>query len=73
MLALAFLVLIGVALIANGLEVRMDRALIYGPMAFAIALATLNLTTKRRHEPTARRTITPPSLPQHPGTPHPGS
>lgn len=48
MLALAFLVLIGVFLIADAFEVKIDKALIYGPMTFAIAVEALNLTAKRR-------------------------
>ncbi len=47
MLALAFLVLIGVFLIAEGFEVKIDKALIYGPMAFAIIVETLNLAYRR--------------------------
>ncbi len=50
MLALAFLVLIGVVLIADGFDVKIDKALIYVPMAFAIAVEALNLAYKRRVE-----------------------
>ncbi|GAB3140842.1 TerC family protein [Marisediminicola antarctica] len=50
MLALAFLVLIGVFLIADGFEVKIDKALIYGPMAFAILVEALNLVAKARQE-----------------------
>ncbi len=50
MLALAFLVLIGVFLIADGFEVKIDKALIYVPMAFAIVVEVLNLAYKRRVE-----------------------
>lgn len=48
MLALAFLVLIGVFLVADGFEVKIDKALIYGPIAFAIVVEALNLAYKRR-------------------------
>ncbi len=48
MLALAFLVLIGAFLIADGFEVHVDKALIYGPVAFAIIVEALNLAYKRR-------------------------
>jgi predicted tellurium resistance membrane protein TerC len=48
MLALAFLVLIGAFLIADGFDVHVDKALIYGPMAFAIGVETLNLLYRRR-------------------------
>jgi len=50
MLALAFLVLIGFTLIADGFEVHIDKALIYVPIAFAIVVEALNLTYKRRQE-----------------------
>ena len=55
MLALAFLVLIGASLIAEGFDVHIEKAVIYGPIAFAIAVEALNLVAKsrqakRRHE-----------------------
>jgi predicted tellurium resistance membrane protein TerC len=59
MLALAFLVLIGTFLIADGFEVKIDKALIYGPMAFAIIVEALNLTYKRRQEKLAGEPIEP--------------
>ncbi|GAA1272659.1 TerC family protein [Arthrobacter pascens] len=59
MLALAFLVLIGTFLIADGFEVKIDKALIYGPMAFAIVVEALNLTYKRRQEKLAGEIIEP--------------
>jgi predicted tellurium resistance membrane protein TerC len=48
MLALAFLLLIGVFLIADGFGVKIDKALIYGPMAFAIFVEALNLVYASR-------------------------
>ncbi len=48
MLALAFLVLIGAFLIADGFGVYIDKALIYGPMAFAIFVEVLNLAAAAR-------------------------
>ena len=50
MLALAFLVLIGAALIAEGFGVHLDKAFIYGPMAFAVVVETLNITYKKRQK-----------------------
>ena len=50
MLALSFLVLIGSTLIAEGFDVHLDKAVIYGPIAFAIAVEALNLTYHRRQE-----------------------
>ncbi|MCR2782992.1 MULTISPECIES: TerC family protein [unclassified Microbacterium] len=54
MLALSFLLLIGVFLIAEGFGVHIDKALIYAPMAFAILVEALNLVyaankAKREH------------------------
>ena len=52
MLALCFLVLIGSTLVADGFDVHVDKPLIYGPIAFAIAVEALNLTySKRQQEP----------------------
>ena len=48
MLALCFLVLIGATLVADGFDVHVDKPLIYGPIAFAIAVETLNLTYAAR-------------------------
>ena len=46
MLALAFLILIGVVLFADGLGQHMDRGYIYFAMAFATAVEMLNLRTR---------------------------
>ncbi|KAA9106362.1 TerC family protein [Microbacterium rhizomatis] len=48
MLALSFLLLIGVFLVAEGFGVHIDKALIYAPMAFAILVEALNLTYSAR-------------------------
>ena len=48
MLALSFLLLIGVFLVAEGFGVHIDKALIYAPMAFAILVEALNLTYAAR-------------------------
>ena len=64
MLALAFLVLIGVFLIADGFDVHIDKALIYGPMAFAIVVEALNLVYKSRQEKRAGESIEPVHLRQ---------
>lgn len=48
MLALAFLLLIGAFLVADGFGVHIDKALIYGPMAFAILVECLNLWAAAR-------------------------
>jgi predicted tellurium resistance membrane protein TerC len=48
MLALAFLLLIGVALIADGFDVHIPRAYIYGSMAFAALVETFNVVARRK-------------------------
>lgn len=48
MLALSFLLLIGVFLIAEGFGFHIDKAFIYGPMAFAIFVEALNLAYSAR-------------------------
>jgi len=48
MLALSFLLLIGVFLIAEGFGYHIDKAFIYGPMAFAIFVEALNLMASSR-------------------------
>lgn len=59
MLALAFLVLIGVFLIADGFNVKIDKALIYGPMAFAIFVESLNLARMRGAKKRSGETVEP--------------
>ena len=48
MLALSFLVLIGVALIGEGLEFHIPKGYIYFAMAFSVAVEMLNLGLRRR-------------------------
>ncbi len=48
MLALSFLLLIGVFLVAEGFGLHIDKALIYGPMAFAVLVEGLNLWAAAR-------------------------
>lgn len=50
MLALCFLVLIGSTLVADGFDLHVDKPLIYGPIAFAIAVEALNLTYGKRQQ-----------------------
>jgi predicted tellurium resistance membrane protein TerC len=47
MLALAFLVLIGVALVADGFEVHIPRGYIYFAMAFAAVVEVINVIASR--------------------------
>ncbi len=62
MLALAFLVLIGTTLIAEGFDVKIDKALIYGPIAFAIIVEVLNLVYRSRQAKRRNATIEPVEL-----------
>jgi predicted tellurium resistance membrane protein TerC len=66
MLALAFLVLVGVTLIAEGFETHVPKGYIYFAMAFSVGVEMLNLRLRarrearnpvrlRRHTPGARR------------------
>jgi predicted tellurium resistance membrane protein TerC len=48
MLALAFLVLVGVTLIAEGFETHVHRGYIYFAMAFSIAVEMLNIRLRNR-------------------------
>jgi predicted tellurium resistance membrane protein TerC len=50
LLALAFLVLIGVFLIVDGFGIKVDKALIYVPMAFAVVVEGLNLAYRARQK-----------------------
>ncbi|GAA1688436.1 TerC family protein [Microcella alkalica] len=62
MLALAFLVLIGAMLIAEGFDVKVDKALIYGPIAFAIGVEVLNLIARGRAAKKHEKKIEPVQL-----------
>ena len=50
MLALAFLLLIGVALIAEGLHFEIPKGYLYFAMAFAVAVEMINVRLRRRLE-----------------------
>ncbi|MCC6779104.1 MAG: TerC family protein [Hyphomicrobiales bacterium] len=54
MLALAFLVLIGVALVADGFEFHIPRGYIYFAMAFAGAVEAFNVIARRNRRQRAR-------------------
>jgi predicted tellurium resistance membrane protein TerC len=56
MLALAFLVLIGVALVADGFEFHIPRGYVYASMAFAGAVEVFNLAARRNRVRAAART-----------------
>jgi predicted tellurium resistance membrane protein TerC len=50
MLALAFLVMIGVALVADGFEVHIPRGYIYASMAFAAGVEVINVIAHRNRK-----------------------
>lgn len=66
MLALAFIVLIGAYLIAEGFEMHIPRGYIYGAMGFSALVELLNLWAKRNDM--RRRGVRPPPVdePRHP-------
>jgi predicted tellurium resistance membrane protein TerC len=51
MLALSFLLLIGVSLVAEGWGAHIDKAYIYFAMAFSVFVELLNLRLRRNAEP----------------------
>jgi predicted tellurium resistance membrane protein TerC len=55
MLALAFLVVVGIVLIADGFEVHVPKGYIYFAMAFAVGVEMLNITMRGRAKRAAAR------------------
>lgn len=53
MLALSFLVLIGVALVAEGIDMHIPKGYIYFAMAFSVGVEMLNLKIRGRRAPVA--------------------
>src|SRR5919107_4161153 len=51
MLALSFLLLIGMSLVAEGFEVHIPKGYIYFAMGFSVFVEVLNLRLRRRHGP----------------------
>ena len=54
MLALSFLILIGVALIAEGWDYHIPKGYIYFAMAFSVAVETLNIRMRARRQDAVR-------------------
>jgi predicted tellurium resistance membrane protein TerC len=50
MLALSFLILIGVMLVADGMGKHIERGYVYFAMAFSLAVELLNMRMRRAHE-----------------------
>jgi predicted tellurium resistance membrane protein TerC len=55
MLALAFVMLIGMALIAEGMEFHIPKGYLYFAMAFSVAVEALNVTVAKRRKRAAER------------------
>jgi predicted tellurium resistance membrane protein TerC len=51
MIALAFLLLIGMVLVSDGLGRQIPKGYIYGAMAFAVFVETLNMLARRKSRP----------------------
>jgi predicted tellurium resistance membrane protein TerC len=51
MLALSFLILIGVALVGEGLDMEIPKGYIYFAMAFSVAVEMLNMKVRGKHLP----------------------
>ena len=50
MLALSFLILIGVTLVGEGFDMHVPKAYIYFAMAFSVSVEMLNLRIRKKHE-----------------------
>jgi predicted tellurium resistance membrane protein TerC len=50
MLALSFLILIGVMLVAEGVGAHIDKGYIYFAMFFALLVEVLNIAIRGKHE-----------------------
>ena len=57
MLALSFLILIGLALFAEGFELHIPKGYLYFAMAFSVAVEMLNLRLRRRAKPVKLRRV----------------
>jgi len=51
MLALAFLLMIALVLLADGFGVHLPKGYVYGAMAFSVIVEALNLLATRRRRP----------------------
>jgi len=61
MLALAFLLMIGIALVADGLGFHIDKAYIYAAMAFSTAVEAINIFARQRQGKARAETVVPAS------------
>ncbi len=70
MLALSFLILIGVSLVAESFDQHIPKGYIYFAMAFSVMVEVLNLSARKKKpvEPVHLRPYGPPTLPTGSGT-----
>jgi len=54
MLALSFLILVGMTLIAEGFDVHVPKGYIYFAMAFSLAVEMLNISMRKRKSRTVK-------------------
>ncbi len=64
MLALSFLILVGVALIGEGLEMHIPKGYIYFAMAFSLLVEMLNIKLRKKHAKPVELHGPKPDLPQ---------
>ena len=50
MLALAFLVMVGMTLVAEGFHVHVEKGFVYAAMAFSLSVEALNLWRQKRRQ-----------------------
>ncbi|MCS7074675.1 MAG: TerC family protein, partial [Bacteroidia bacterium] len=58
MLALAFLLMIGLMLMLEGFNYHVPKGYMYSAMAFSITVELLNMKLRTKHEPVKLRTPT---------------
>lgn len=56
-LALSFLILVGVTLIAEGLGLHISKAYVYFAMAFSLAVESINIYTRKKKSKKARKEV----------------
>jgi len=66
MLALSFLILIGVLLIADGLGQHIPKGYVYFAMAFSVGVEMLNLRLRKKSQPVGLKRSSVPSVPDAP-------
>jgi predicted tellurium resistance membrane protein TerC len=64
MLALSFLLLIGVALVGEGLDLHIPKGYIYFAMAFSVFVEMLNLKVRTRQPAPVRLRRSTPEIPR---------